>query len=166
MEYILLILGFCLILLSIVGSILPALPGVPFAWIGLLCLYFIDGIPTNYWLLGITLFFTLLITIADYIIPAKGTKKFGGSKYGIWGTNIGIVLGIFIPIPFAFIVCPFLGALIGELIFNSEDKNRAFKAAFGSFLGFISGMFMKIIFCLIMFIVFIWQSIKYWDIWF
>lgn len=166
MEYALLILGFCLIIGGIIGSILPALPGLPLSWLGLLCLFFIPEIQINYWLLGITLLFTIVISILDYIIPAQGTKKFGGTKYGIWGTNIGLVIGFFIPIPFGFIIGAFLGAFIGELIYNSKDQKRAFNAAIGSFLGFIAGTFMKVFYGLILLGLFIWVFLKNWGVWF
>lgn len=144
MEILLLIIGFLLVIVGILGSFLPALPGPPLSWLGLLCLYFIPGIEWNYWLLGITLFITLLAVVLDYVIPAQGTKRFGGSKYGIWGTNIGLIVGIFIP-PFGFIIGPFIGAFIGEMIYNSSDSSRALKAATGSFLGFLASTFFKFI---------------------
>ena len=53
---------------------------------------------------------TLLLSIIDYFIPSKGAKKFGGTKYDVWGTNIGLFLGFFIPIPFGFIIAACLGA--------------------------------------------------------
>lgn len=166
MEYVLLILGFCLIIGGIIGSIAPALPGLPISWIGIVCLYFIPGIPTNYWLLGITLFFTIVISILDYIIPAQGTKKFGGTKYGIWGTNIGLVIGFFTPIPFGYIFGAFLDAFIGELIYNSQDQKRAFNAAIGAFTGFLAGTFMKVFYGILLLGIYIWLFIKNWAIWF
>ncbi len=145
MEYFLLIIGFCCMLLGILGSLLPALPGPPISWIGLLLLYLSPGMEKNYWVLGITLLIAIIITILDYIIPAKGTKRFGGSKYGIWGTNIGLIVGIFAPIPFGFIIGPFVGAFIGELLYDRKDSTRATKAAIGSFLGFLTGTFIKLL---------------------
>lgn len=133
MEYFLLIISLLCMIVGIVGSLLPALPGLPISWLGLLLVYLTPNIETNYWVLGVTLVLTIVISILDYVIPAQGTKKFGGSKYGIWGTNIGLVVGIFAPIPFGFIIGPFAGALIGELIYDSKDTNRATKAAVGSF---------------------------------
>ncbi|WP_264548834.1 DUF456 domain-containing protein [Flavobacterium sp. N2820] len=165
MEYFLLILGLILMLVGIIGSILPALPGPPVSWVGILLLYFCQGIETNYWLLGITLIIAIVIGILDYIIPAKGTKYFGGSKYGIWGTNIGLVIGIFAPIPFGFLIGPFVGALVGELIYNSQEKGRAFKAATGSFIGFLAGTFMKVLVSLLffgLFLVLVWQNRAVW----
>lgn len=166
MEYVLLILGFCLIIVGIIGSILPVLPGLPISWLGLFCLYFVPTITFKHYLLGITLFFTLLVSIIDYIIPSKGTKKFGGTKYGVWGTNIGLVLGLFIPIPFGFIIAAFLGAFIGELIYNTRDQERAFKAAIGAFAGFLAGTFMKLFYGILLLIIYIWLVIQNWEIWF
>lgn len=145
MEYFLLITGFCCMLIGIAGSLLPALPGPPISWIGLLLLYLSPKIETNYWILGITLVIAITIVVLDYVIPAKGTKRFGGSKYGIWGTNIGLIVGILAPIPFGFIIGPFVGALIGELLYDSKDSTRATKAAMGSFLGFLAGTFIKFV---------------------
>lgn len=145
MEYFLLIAGFCCMLLGILGSLLPALPGPPISWVGLLLLYLCPGMERNYWILGITLVIAIVIAILDYIIPAKGTKRFGGSKYGIWGTNIGLIVGILAPIPFGFIIGPFVGALIGELLYDRKDSTRATKAAMGSFLGFLAGTFIKFV---------------------
>ena len=165
MEYFLLILGFILMLVGIVGSILPALPGPPISWVGILMLYLCEGISINYWILAVTLLIAVIIGILDYIIPAKGTKYFGGSKYGIWGTNIGLVVGIFAPIPFGFLIGPFVGALVGELIYNSQEKGRAFKAATGSFIGFLAGTFMKVLVSLLflgLFLVIVWQNRTVW----
>ncbi|MBP9793760.1 MAG: DUF456 domain-containing protein [Flavobacterium sp.] len=138
MDSILLLVAFICIIVGIFGSFLPALPGPGLSWLGLLFLYLTKTVPVNYWVLGITLFITIVILILDYIIPAKGTKHFGGSKYGIWGTNIGLLIGLFIPIPFGFIIGAFTGALLGELYFDKHDHKRALKAATGSFLGFFS----------------------------
>lgn len=165
MEYIVLILGFCLLIVGIIGSILPALPGLPLSWLGLLCLFLVPGIQMNYWLLGITLTITIILSVLDYLIPAKGAKMFGGTSYGIWGTNIGLVVGIFLPIPFAFLIGPFLGAFIGELLYCSQDKKRALNAAFGAFIGFLAGIFMKVFYAFILLGIFIWIVIKNYNIW-
>ena len=165
MEYFLLILGLLLMIVGIIGSLLPALPGSPISWVGILMLYLCEGISINYWILAVTLLIAVIIGILDYIIPAKGTKYFGGSKYGIWGTNIGLVVGIFAPIPFGFLIGPFVGALVGELIYNSQEKGRAFKAATGSFIGFLAGTFMKVLVSLLflgLFFVLVWQNKTVW----
>ncbi len=149
MDIVLVTLGFLCMIVGIIGSFLPVLPGPGLSWLGLLFLYFTKAVPMNYWILGITGFVVLVVTILDYVIPAKGTKRYGGSKYGIWGTNIGLVVGIFAPIPFGFLIGPFVGAFIGELIYNSKDHKRAWKAATGSFIGFLASTFMKFMVCVI-----------------
>lgn len=153
-------------LVGIVGSLLPALPGLPISWLGLLCLYLSPNIEINYWILGGTFLLTVIIVLADYIIPAQGTKQFGGTKYGIWGTNIGLVVGIFAPIPLGFIIGPFAGAFIGELLYDKKDTKRATKAALGSFLGFITGTFIKFVFAMAFFGLFIYLVSKNWQIYF
>ena len=165
MDTLLLIVGFLFVVLGILCSFLPLLPGPSLSFIGLFLLYCTNAIPMNYWVLGGCFLVTLLLTILDYVIPAKGTKKFGGSSYGIWGTNICLVVGIFIPIPFGFLIGPFIGALVGELIYNSQEKGRALKAATGSFIGFLAGTFMKVLVSLLffgLFLVLVWQNRAVW----
>ena len=156
MDVLLLILGLMFMVVGVFGSFLPVLPGPSISWLGLVLLYFTNAVVVNYWILGFTLFITIVISVLDYVIPAKGTKKFGGSSYGIWGTNIGLIVGIFAPIPFGFIIGPFVGAFIGELIYDYKDHGRAFKAATGSFLGFLAGSFMKFVICMMFLGLFLW----------
>jgi len=162
MDIILLSLGFILMLVGILGSFLPVLPGPPISWIGLLLLYLTEAVPDDWWLLGITLVFAIAVFILDYIIPAVGTKKFGGSKAGIAGTIVGLLVAIIFPVlgPFGIIVWPFVGALVGELI-NKADQKTALKAAFGSFLGFLTGTFMKFLIAIIYLGIFIWKVIEF-----
>jgi uncharacterized protein YqgC (DUF456 family) len=161
MDLLLLLLGFICMIVGIFGSFLPVLPGLSSCWMGLLLLYLTEAVENNYWVLGITLLLTIVITVLDYIIPAKGTKKFGGSSYGVWGTNIGLILGIVAPIPFGVIIGPFVGALVGELIYDSTNHQRALKAATGSVLGFLASSFVNFLFCIIFLGIFIsvaWQN--------
>lgn len=156
MDILLLILGFACIITGLIGSFLPVLPGPSVSWVGLALLYFTKAVPANYWVLGIALLITVVISVLDYVISAKGTKRFGGSSYGIWGTNIGLVIGILAPVPFGFLIGPFLGALIGELIYDFKDHNRALKAAAGSFVGFLASSFMKFVICVMYLGLFVW----------
>ncbi len=149
MDLLLLILGFICMIVGIFGSFLPVLPGLSSSWVGLLLLYLTKTVENNYWVLGITFVLMVIITILDYVIPSKGTKKFGGSSYGVWGTNIGLLVGIIAPIPFGIIIGPFLGALIGELIYDSKNHKRAIKAATGSLLGFIASSFVNFLFTVV-----------------
>lgn len=166
MEYILLIISLIMIFLGLLGSFMPVLPGPPLSWIGVLLLHFVPGIKMNYWLLGITLIITIIVVVLDYVIPAKGTKKFGGTSYGVWGTNIGLILGIVTPIPFGFILGPFVGAFVGELIYNPNNTKGALKAASGSLIGFLASSFIKFVLCMIFLGIYIKMVIDYKHIWF
>ena len=162
MDIVLLVIGFIFMLVGILGSFLPVLPGPPISWLGLLLLYLTKAIPDDWWLLGITLVIAIAVFVLDYIIPAVGTKKFGGSKAGMLGTIIGLLVALFFPVlgPFGIIIWPFVGALVGELS-NKADQKTALKAAFGSFLGFLTGTFMKFVIAIIYFGIFIWKAIEF-----
>jgi len=148
MEIFLACTALFLMVLGILGSFLPVLPGPLTSWAGLLVLHFTEGVEMSRTFLIATLLVALLIYVLDYIIPAIGTKRFGGSKAGMIGTTIGLIIGLISPIPFGIIVGPFIGALIGEMI-HRNDFNKALKAAFGSFLGFIASTFLKFIVAII-----------------
>lgn len=166
MEYVLLIISFILVILGCIGCIVPALPGPPLAWLGLLTIYFTKGIPISYWILGITLVLTLIITVLDYVLPAQGTKKFGGTQYGMYGTYIGLVVGLFVPFPGAFFIGPFLGAFVGELLYDSSSSQRAFKAATGSFIGLVASTFFQLVTCFILLFFLLRVVWKYSAVWF
>ena len=146
MDIILVILGFLFMLSGVLGSFLPILPGPPLSWVGLLLLYLTKSIDNNWTFLGITLFIALLAVLLDYVIPAMGAKKFGGSKKGMIGTTVGLLIAIVFPVFgfFGIIIWPFIGAIVGELM-NKSQTNTAVKAAFGSFVGFLTGTLLKFI---------------------
>lgn len=161
MDIALLVLGFLLCLLGIIGSFLPVLPGPPVSWAGLLLLHLTKAVPDDWWFLGITAVVALAIFALDYIIPVVGTKKFGGTKAGMIGTTLGLIIGLIAPIPGGIIIGPFVGAFLGELS-NKADNKTALKAAFGSFLGFLTGAFMKFVVAIIFTGLFIGKVIEHW----
>ena len=161
MDIFLVILGFVFACLGIVGSFLPVLPGPITSWVGLLLLHLTSVIPQNWTFLGITLAIAVFIFILDYFIPAMGTKRFGGSKYGVYGTTIGLIVGLFTPIPFGILIGAFVGALVGELIYDSKDTNRAIKASFGAFLGFLASATIKFSIATVYLVLFIVKFFEY-----
>ena len=163
MDIFLILLGFIFTLLGIAGSFLPVLPGPITGWVGLLLLYLTDAVPMSYTFLGITLAISILIWVLDYTIPAMGTKRFGGSKYGAVGATVGLIIGLILPIPLGFVIGAFVGAFVGEMIYNSDFK-RALKAAFGSFIGFLASTTLKFIVSLIFTGLFISKLVMYWDV--
>ena len=159
MELFLNIVAAVLMLLGIIGSFLPVLPGPITSWFGFLLLYFSPLIEVSKKFLIITLIIAIIIWVLDYFIPAMGTKKFGGSRAGMIGTTIGLLVGLFSPIPGGIIIGPFLGALFGEMP-NKPDSKTALKAAFGSFLGFLTSTFIKFVVAVIylgMFVSILWE---------
>ena len=156
MDLVLLFLAAVLVIIGILGSFLPVLPGVPVSWAGLLMLHFTSVVPMNYTFLGITLLVTIIIFALQYAIPALGTKYLGGSKKGMFGATIGLFAGIFIPIPFAILIAPFVGAYLGEIL-NKADSRTALKAASGSFVGLLASTFMEFVVTCIFLLLFIYK---------
>ena len=90
----------------------------------------------------------MLTIVLDYFIPVWGTKKFGGTKYGVWGCTIGFLAAFWMG-PWGVIIGPFAGAFIGEYLANQHSQ-QAFKSAIGSFAGFLAGSFLKMLVCFFM----------------
>jgi uncharacterized protein len=144
LDWILLIFAIALIIIGLIGCVVPVLPGPPISFGGILLLHYTKFGDFTFEFLTIMAFLAIGVTVLDYIVPVWGTKKLGGSRYGIWGATIGLVLGIFFFPPIGIIIGPFLGALVGELI-KENNSNKAFKAALGSLVGFLLGIGMKLI---------------------
>ena len=162
MDILLLFLGFLFVVLGILGSFLPVIPGPPLSWLGLLLLYLTDGIENDWWFLGITLVVAIAVLVLDYAIPAIGTKKFGGSKGGVIGSVTGLIVAVAFPVIgiFGIVIWPFIGALTGEIIAGTK-KNKAFKAAIGSFIGFLTGTFLKFALSITYLVLFISKAAEY-----
>ncbi|NCD43277.1 MAG: DUF456 domain-containing protein [Bacteroidia bacterium] len=128
---------------GLVGCIVPILPGPPIAYIGLLLMQLADPRPftMNFMLMMATI--VVGVTVVDNVIPVYGTKKMGGSKKGVWGATIGLIIGLFFA-PVGLIVGPFAGAFIGEML-GGQDSRTAMKSGFGSLLGFLMGTGLKLI---------------------
>src|SRR3990170_7249358 len=112
MDVVLLVLGVILMLLGLAGSILPFLPGPPLSYVALLIQQFQSSPPYTTEFLLTWAGITLVITGLDYVIPLYGTKKFGGTKYGMWGCVIGLIAGLWL-CPVGLVLRPFVGAFFG-----------------------------------------------------
>lgn len=153
------IIGLFLIAVGFVGSIMPALPGPPIALGSIFLVHF--GLANfSIWLLAMLSVLTILIAVADYYVPILGTKKFGGSKYGVKGSTIGLIVGVLITFVTSgfgilfLILGPFLGAFLGEK-YAKNNNTVALKSATGSFVGFLAGAFGKIIVVFIIMVAFL-----------
>lgn len=147
-------LGVILMVVGLVGCILPFLPGPPLCYIALLIQQLQSDPPHTTDFLILWAVITVIITALDYVIPIYGTKRFGGTKYGMWGCALGLFAGIWLG-PLGIIIGPFVGAMIGELL-ASSNSDQALKAAWGSFLGFLLGTLLKLIACFVM----VWYFIQ------
>lgn len=144
MDYFLIGLGILFLILGLLGDVLPVLPGPPLSYLALLLLHFTSKYEFTANFLIIWAIITILVVIIDYLIPVWGTKKFGGSKRGIWGSMIGLLIGLFIFPPIGIIFGPFVGAVIAEIT-GGKDNISALKAGLGSLIGFLLGIVLKLI---------------------
>jgi uncharacterized protein YqgC (DUF456 family) len=155
MELVVIIVSILLIISGFIGSIIPVIPGPPIAYLGLIVLLFADEFriqlaTNNYFILISMGVVTVLITALDFYLPVWGTKKFGGSSSGTRGSTYGLVIAVVLTILTSgmgillLILGPFLGAYFGEK-YTGNSNEVALKSAVGSFLGFISGTFIKLV---------------------
>lgn len=141
-------------IVGLAGAIIPGLPGPPIAWASLLFLHLSDKVEYTPEFLIIFAVAAIIITVLDYVVPVWGTKKMGGTKAGTRGSTIGLLVSMFVfpvlgisigPLGLVSMLAgPFLGALIGENLYG--DKNNAMRSAWGSFLGFLAGTFIKLVY--------------------
>lgn len=146
-EFVVFVVSFLLVFLALGGSLLPVIPGPPFAWLGLLLYAMFGKTPIDNSLLWWSFVVMLILLVLDYSLPIWGAKKMGASKRGIWGSFLGGLVGLFFGLP-GILIGPFVGALIGEWSNNNTMDKKAFKAAFGTFLGFLVGVLFKFIYAL------------------
>lgn len=131
-------------IIGFIGLIYPVIPSVLFIMAGFI-LYgvFYSFDPFNWLFWTIQSLFVVLLFIADYVSNIIGVKKYGGSKAGVWGSTIGLLVGPFVIPVLGIIIGPFLGAIIAELIVHKKDLVTAVKIGFGSVIGFISSVLTK-----------------------
>ena len=143
MDWFLLVIAILLIIIGLLGCILPVIPGPPLSFLGLLIVHFTEfaDYTTNF--LIIAAFIAILVTVLDYIIPIWGTKRFGGTKAGMWGAGIGMIIGMIFLGPLGLILGPLAGAIIGESLKGANNRD-AFRAGLGAFIGFLTGVGLKL----------------------
>ncbi len=132
-----------LVLIGLAGIILPALPGVPLVFVGLLVAAWTEGFERIGWLTLVVLgVLTVISLIIDVVSTVIGAKKVGASRMALIGSVIGTVVGLFF-MPIGLFVGPFLGALGGEYL-HGRKLGQATKVGFGTWLGIVLGVAFKL----------------------
>ena len=112
-----------LLILGLLGTFLPVLPGLLLSLCGLLIYKFGTDSPISMIYIWIFVFLTILSAILNYVIPARTNRKYGGTRWGSIGSVAGTLVGMFfIPVPFGFLIGMFLGVFVGELLHDANDK--------------------------------------------
>ena len=137
-----------LILVGLIGTVLPALPGLPLVFVGMLLAAWAGGfeqvgVPMLV-LLGVL---TLASLAVDFWATALGAKRVGASRKAIWGAMLGTFAGVFFG-PIGLLLGPFVGALVGELLhrrsLGGADLGDAAKIGLGTWLGILFGVVLKL----------------------
>jgi uncharacterized protein YqgC (DUF456 family) len=141
------ILGLLVALVGIIGCVLPFIPGPPLSFLALIMLSFARAwepfSPVFLFIMG---GLAALVAFLDYVIPAGGAKKYGASKLGIWGSVVGMIIGIFVFPPWGVFLGGIAGALAGEL-FAGKGGREALRAGWGVFLGNVLSTGLKLAYC-------------------
>lgn len=154
------LLSTVLLILGILGTFLPVLPGLLLSLCGLLIYKFGTdaALPMAYvWIFSVL---TLLSIILNYVIPARTTRKYGGTRWGSIGSVVGTFAGMFfIPLPFGFLIGMFLGVFVGELLHDATDRKKAWQSTKGALIGFLYGTGFNFIVGLAMFLVVVFDML-------
>lgn len=143
LQFLLWALAALLIVVGFAGLILPALPGIPLVFAGLVLLAWAEGFAYVGWVTLVFLGVLALLSYAvDFLAAALGAKKFGASSRAIWGAAIGALAGIFFGLP-GIVLGPFVGAVIGEFS-RRPAVGAATRAGIGATLGLLFGALLKI----------------------
>ena len=147
MDLVIQILAVILGIAGLAGCLLPVLPGPPLSFLGLLLLFFLPDSTMKWSFLLLWGIIAAVVTVLDYLVPAYFTKLTGGSPAATRFALAGMLLGIVFFPPLGMILGAFLGALLGEIWYNKTDKgiSGSLKPAFGSFLGFLFGIGLKLV---------------------
>jgi uncharacterized protein YqgC (DUF456 family) len=143
------VLAAVLIVVGFIGTVLPALPGVPLVFAGMLIAAWADGFQhVGLWtLIGLGVL-TVIAVAVDFLAGLAGAKRVGASRLALFGAAIGTIVGIFFGVA-GLLLGPFVGALLGEL-FAGGTLRRATNVGVGAWIGFLIGTVLKLGVCFAM----------------
>jgi hypothetical protein len=137
-------------LIGLIGSVLPFIPGSPLILLGaFIYAWYTDFLVVTWGTLVILLLLTVLSQILDYLASILGAKKFGASRWGMSGAFLGGIIGLFSGGVLGILIGPFIGALLLELL-HGQDLPASLKIGLGTLVGFLGGAIGKIIIALTM----------------
>lgn len=143
LQILLWLLAALLIVVGFAGLILPAVPGIPLVFAGLLLLAWAENFAYVGWLtLSLLGGLALLSYGVDLLATALGAKRFGASPRAITGAALGVVVGLFFGLP-GIVLGPFVGAVIGEFTRRASVRAAA-QAGVGAMLGLLFGALLKV----------------------
>lgn len=142
------ILAAVLILVGLLGTILPALPGLPLIFGGMLLAAWANGFEAiSGWTVAVLGVLTLFSFLIDFASTAFGAKRVGASRKAVIGAVIGMTAGLFFG-PLGIFVGPFAGALVGELLhlrkLDGAGLGQATKVGIGTWFGVLLGVVLKL----------------------
>jgi len=159
MDIALIILWGVLCIIAIIGSLLPVLPGPLLAYIAFILLQLTSKDPFSWTFFVIRALIIGFLTVLDYIIPSRWTKKFWGTKRGVRGSNIWLVVSVIVLPIFGIVIWPFglIGLIAGPFLWSylwekyaGKQHKHALRSAWGSFIGFVTGSLLKLVVSVIM----------------
>jgi len=159
-ETILIIIGLFIAVTGLIGCIIPAIPGPPLNFLALVILELAieNAFTSDFFIFWVII--TVVITVLDYVLPIMGAKVYKASSSGIWGSIIGMIIGILFFPPFGMILGLFVGAVLGELIAGKEEW-RALKVGTVTFVASMLMILIKLAASGIMTFYFFKRTIEY-----
>ena len=137
------ILAGLIVITGLVGTIVPALPGIPIILAGLVLAAWSTGFePVGWGTLGVLGALTALSVLIDFLAAAAGAKKLGASQRAFWGATLGAVIGMFFGLP-GILLGPFIGAVVAELS-SGRGAQQAGRSGYGVWLGIVLGTAAKL----------------------
>lgn len=138
-EPILMLLAVALVVVGVIGTVLPALPGAPIVFLGLLLAAWVDHFEKVGWFtLTVLAVLTALTFVVDFMAASLGAKRVGASWAALAGAALGMIVGLFFSIP-GLILGPFVGAVLGEYLAR-KDWAQARRVGLGTWLGMLLGI--------------------------
>lgn len=138
-DAILMLLAVALVVVGVVGTVLPALPGAPIVFLGLLLAAWVDHFEKVGWFtLTVLAVLTVLTFVVDFMAASLGAKRVGASWAALAGAALGMIVGLFFSIP-GLILGPFAGAVLGEYLAR-KDWAQARRVGLGTWIGMLIGI--------------------------